>query len=52
MRKATNSPSVKIGKDIKRATSKHYSSEEKTRIVLDGLGGEGDCQLVCGTTLS
>ncbi|MEJ6477251.1 MAG: hypothetical protein QNL92_01070, partial [Octadecabacter sp.] len=27
----------KIVKDIKRATRKHYSSEEKIRIVLDGL---------------
>ncbi|SHE87926.1 hypothetical protein SAMN05444273_10322 [Litoreibacter ascidiaceicola] len=30
----------KIVKDIKRATRKHYSSEEKIRIVLDGLRGE------------
>ncbi|MGE4611556.1 MAG: hypothetical protein AAED33_09205 [Paracoccaceae bacterium] len=27
----------KIVKDIKRATRKHYSSEEKIRIVLGGL---------------
>ena len=31
------SPGEKIVKDIKRATRKHYSSEEKIRIVLDGL---------------
>ena len=37
MRKATKSPGEKIVKDIKRATRKHYSSEEKIRIVLDGL---------------
>ena len=30
------SPGEKIVKDIKRATRKHYSSEEKIRIVLDG----------------
>jgi len=30
----------KIVKDIKRATRKQYSSEEKIRIVLDGLRGE------------
>ena len=29
----------KIVKDIKRATRKHYSSEDKIRIVLDGLRG-------------
>ena len=37
MRKTTKSPGEKIVKDIKRATRKHYSSEEKIRIVLDGL---------------
>ena len=31
------SPGAKIVKDIKRATRKQYSSEEKIRIVLDGL---------------
>jgi len=34
------SPGNKIVKDIKRATRKYYSSEEKIRIVLDGLRGE------------
>ena len=34
------SPGEKFVKDIKRATRKHYSSEEKIRIVLDGLRGE------------
>ena len=33
MRKATNSPGEKVVKDIKRATRKQYSSEEKIRIV-------------------
>jgi transposase len=33
-------PGEKIVKDIKRATRMHYSSEEKIRIVLDGLRGE------------
>ena len=40
MRKTTKSPGEKIVNDIKRATRKHYSSEEKIRIVLDGLRGE------------
>jgi hypothetical protein len=43
MRKTTKSPGEKIVKDIKRATRKHYSSEEKVRIVLDGLRGEFRC---------
>ena len=30
----------KLVKDIMRATRKHYSSEEKIKIVLDGLRGE------------
>lgn len=39
MRKATKRPGEKVVKDIRRATRKHYSSEEKIRIVLDGLRG-------------
>jgi hypothetical protein len=38
------SPGEKIVKDIKRATRKQYSSEEKIRIVLDGLRGEDNGQ--------
>ena len=40
MRKNPRSPSEKIVKDIKRATRKQYSGEEKIRIVLEGLRGE------------
>ena len=40
MRKTPKSPGEKIVNDIKRATRKHYSSEEKIRIFLDGLRGE------------
>ena len=36
MRMATKSLGEKIEKDIKRAIRKHYSSEEKIRIMLDG----------------
>tara|TARA_R100000750_G_scaffold50839_1_gene35822 strand:- start:8936 stop:9064 length:129 start_codon:yes stop_codon:yes gene_type:complete len=32
-------PGEKIVNEIKQATRKHYSWEEKIRIVLDGLGG-------------
>ncbi len=38
---------AKIVKDIKRATRKQYSSEEKIRIVLDGLRGEDSIAELC-----
>ena len=41
MRKTTKSLGGKIVKDIRRATRRQYSSEEKIRIVPDGLRGEG-----------
>ena len=50
MRRTTGtrkSPGEKIVKDIKRATRKHYSSEEKIRIVLDGLRGEDSISELC-----
>ena len=37
----------KIVKDIKRATRKQYSSEEKIRIVLDGLRGAASIAEQC-----
>ena len=39
--------SQKIVKDIKRATRKQYSCEEKIRIVLDGLRGEDSIAELC-----
>lgn len=42
-----NSPSEKVIKDIRRATRKHYSAEDKIRIVLDGLRGEGSIPEFC-----
>ena len=47
MRTTTKSPGEKIVKDIKRATRKHYSSEEKIRIILDGLRGEDSIAELC-----
>jgi hypothetical protein len=41
------SPGEKIVKDIKRATRKQYSSEEKIRIVFDGLRGEDSIAELC-----
>lgn len=47
MRKTSKSPGEKIVKDIKRATRKQYSAEEKIRIVLDGLRGEDSIAELC-----
>ena len=47
MRKTTKCPGEKIVKDIKRATRRHYSAEEKIRIVLDGLRGEDSIAELC-----
>ncbi len=41
------SPGEKIVKDIRRATRKQYSAEEKIRIVLDGLKGEHSISELC-----
>jgi transposase len=41
------SPGEKPVKDIKRAARTHYSSEEKIRIVLDGLQGEDSIAELC-----
>ena len=38
---------VKTVKDIRRATRKQYSAEEKIRIVLDGLRGEETIVELC-----
>ena len=37
----------KVVKDIRRATRKQYSAEEKIRIVLDGLRGEHSIAELC-----
>ena len=39
--------SEKTIKDIRRATRKQYSAEEKVRIVLDGLRGEESIAELC-----
>jgi len=40
-------PSEQIITDIRRATRKHYSAEDKIRIVLDGLRGEYSIAELC-----
>src|SRR6202051_917003 len=39
--------SERIVKDIRRATRKQYSAEEKIRVVLDGVGGEHSIAELC-----
>jgi transposase len=41
------SSSGRIVKDIRRATRKRHSAEEKIRIVLDGLRGESSIAELC-----
>jgi len=41
------SPSERLVKNIRRATRKHYSAEEKIRVVLDGLRGEQSIAELC-----
>jgi transposase len=41
------SSSERLVKDIRRATRRHHSAEEKIRIVLDGLRGEHSIAELC-----
>ena len=41
------SQSERLVRDIRRATRKQYSAEEKIRIVLDGLRGEASVAELC-----
>ena len=50
MRQKSRTPdlsSEELVKDIRRATRKQYSAEEKIRIVLDGLRGERSIAELC-----
>jgi transposase len=50
MRQKSETPKVsseRVVKDIRRATRKQYSAEEKIRIVLDGLRGEHSIAELC-----
>ena len=50
MRQKSNSTAVtseKLVRDIRRATRKQYSAEEKIRIILDGLRGETPIAELC-----
>ena len=41
------SPAEKVVRDIRRATRKHHSAEDKIRIVLEGLRGEDSIATLC-----
>jgi transposase len=43
----SRSKAEKVVQDIRRATRKHYSAEEKIRIVLEGLRGEDSIAELC-----
>ena len=43
----TKAPAERVLKDIRRATRRHFSAEDKIRIVLDGLRGEDSIAELC-----
>jgi len=44
---AKSTPGERLVKDIRRATRRQFSAEEKIRIVLDGLRGEDSIAELC-----
>ena len=45
--KNSKAPAERVVKDIRRATRKQYSAEEKIRIVLEGLRGDDSIAELC-----
>ena len=43
----TKAPAERVLKNIRRATRRHFSAEDKIRIVLDGLRGEDSIAELC-----
>jgi len=43
----TKAPAERVLKDIRRATRRHFSAEDKIRIVLDGLRGKDSIAELC-----
>ena len=43
----STTPDERVAKDIRRATRRHFSAEDKIRIVLDGLRGEDSIAEIC-----
>jgi transposase len=46
-KRAHKNSAEKAVRDIRRATRRHYSAEEKIRIVLEGLRGEDSTAELC-----
>ena len=44
---SSKAPAERVLKDIRRATRRHFSAEDKIRIVLDGLRGEDSIAELC-----
>jgi transposase len=44
---AVRDPAERVLKDIRRATRRHFSAEDKIRIVLEGLRGEDSIAELC-----
>ena len=40
-------PAERVLKDMRRATRRHFSAEDKIRIVMDGLRGEHSIAELC-----
>ncbi len=40
-------PTERVLKDMRRATRRHFSAEDKIRIVMDGLRGEHSIAELC-----
>jgi transposase len=43
----TKAPAEQVMRDIRRATRKHHSAEDKIRVVLEGLRGEDSIAALC-----
>jgi len=43
----TKKPAEQLVKDIRRATRRHFSAEDKIRIVLEGFRGEDSIAELC-----
>ena len=44
---SSNKPAEQVVKDIRRKTRRHFSAEDKIRIVLDGLRGDDSIAELC-----
>jgi transposase len=44
---STQKPAEQVVKDIRRATRRHFSAEDKIRIVLEGLRGDAGIAELC-----